>query len=64
MNDRRGALFIDPQVHRQVKIAAAIQGVSIKAMAERWLRLGMAAERRAEGYTPQANTDEESDHEG
>ena len=39
----RGALFIDPKLHQQIKIAAAEQGISMKSLTERLLRLGMVA---------------------
>ena len=38
----RGAIFIDGDLHRSIKIAAATEGCSMKALTERLLRLGMA----------------------
>ena len=41
--DDRAPLHVDIALHRQVKILAAEQGVSMKALTERLLRLGMVA---------------------
>ena len=38
-----GRIAIDPKMHKQVAIAAATEGTSMKALTERLLRLGMVA---------------------
>lgn len=51
-------------LHRQIKDQAVREGTSIREVTERWLRIGMTTYgRQADSYTPQANTDEESDGE-
>ena len=42
MTDRK-PIYIDPDLHQQIKIAAATEGTSMKALTERLLRLGMVA---------------------
>ena len=44
MRERKyGRIAIDPKMHKQVAIAAATEGCSMKALTERLLRLGMVA---------------------
>ena len=38
-----GRIAIDPEMHRQIAVAAATEGVSMKSLTERLLRLGMVA---------------------
>ena len=40
----RTPIHVSREVHRSIKIAAAEQGVSMKALTERLLRLGLAVE--------------------
>ena len=47
----RGAIFIDGDLHRSIKIAAATEGCSMKALTERLLRLGMAVDATPNGAT-------------
>ena len=49
--DDRAPLHVDIALHRQVKILAAEQGVSMKALTERLLELGLAVERAPNGAT-------------
>ena len=40
----RAPINIDADLHKHIKITAATEGVSMKTLAERLLRLGMAAQ--------------------
>ena len=50
MTDRK-PIYIDPDLHQQIKIAAATEGTSMKALTERLLRLGMAVDATPNGAT-------------
>jgi len=52
MRERKyGRIAIDPKMHKQVAIAAATEGCSMKALTERLLRLGMAVDATPNGAT-------------